>query len=344
MKEIQSLNFNEVLEEAKNKGFTRNTLINFYHKFFKENYNEEEIKGVKKDLLNFLKEHFSFPKLTEVYSYRDQEGNIKIGYKTKDNHIIETVILSRDEQTSICVSTQIGCKMGCIFCATGKIGFIRNLDTWEIVEQVRAAYIKYLKNKGLTHITIMGMGEPFDNFENMYKSFLIFSDQIIYGIAKSRITVATVGYLPGLKKISDKKDKPTLVISLHAPNQQKREKIMPIAKSYKIDEIIDFIKTYPMKKNKRISVQYLLLKGINDSIEDAEELSILLKGLPVKINFMRYNSIGIEGLSPVSEEKRDFFITYLRSKGFSCIRRRSAGEEIKGACGQLGFSLNQIRV
>ncbi|HOJ49609.1 MAG TPA: 23S rRNA (adenine(2503)-C(2))-methyltransferase RlmN [Spirochaetota bacterium] len=336
---IQSFNFNEVLTKIINKGFTRNKLINFYHKFYREYIEVNEIRNVDKDLINFLKSEYIFPVLREVYSNKDNEGNIKIGYQTDDNHIIETVVLTREKQTSICVSTQIGCKMGCVFCATGKLGFVRDLSTWEIVEQVRATYINYIKGRELTHITIMGMGEPFDNFESMYKAFLIFSDQLIYGIAKSKVTVASVGYLSGLKKLLDKKDKPTLVISLHASNQEKREKIMPISRKYTIEEIINFIRNYPIKKNKRISIQYLLLEGINDSVEDAEALSKLLEGLPVKVNFMRYNSIDVNGLKPVSEEKRDFFISYLRNKGFSCIRRRSAGEEIKGACGQLGYSL-----
>jgi 23S rRNA (adenine2503-C2)-methyltransferase len=157
-----------------------------------------------------------------------------------------------------------------------------------------------------------------------------------------KVSIASSGYLPGLEKLLQKKIQPTLVLSLHAPNQQIREKLLPISKKYPLEQLLDFIRRYPLKPHKRISIQYLLLDGFNDQEEHAEELGRLLKGLPVKINFMRFNEV--EGLSvkSSSEEKREYFISRLRDEyGFSTIRRRSVGGEIKAACGQLGYSSMQ---
>jgi 23S rRNA (adenine2503-C2)-methyltransferase len=341
---FQSIHPDRVLEAGFGKGFTKRRILNFYKLYYQKM--EEilpETYGINRNFVRWLRESYSFPTLKVVSSQKDSEGNVKIGYQTHDGYWIEAVILAREDETSICISTQVGCKMGCAFCATGKLGFTRNLETWEIVEQVRLAKVHFLQGRELTHITIMGMGEPFENFENMYDAFLTFTHPFTYMLGASKVTVASAGYLPGLRKLLEKQKKPSLVISLHAPNQEIREKLLPISKTYSMEEVLDFIRSYPLKKNKRISVQYLLLKGINDGPEHADELGKLLQGLPVKINFMRYNRVEGLGLEPVEEPVREYFIERLREYGFSCIRRRSAGEEISAACGQLGLERKRFQ-
>lgn len=327
------------LQLIDNYNMSRAKLLNFYKLYCKS---EDEVfthtKGVDANLVKILKEQYSFPTLKMIYSKSDEEGNIKIGFQTADNHLIETVLLRRESETSICISTQIGCKMNCAFCATGHLGYKRDLELWEMIEQVRLTVIHHLKkDQRLSHITIMGMGEPFENFENMYNAFLFFINTFSYSIAHHKVTIASAGYLPGLKKLLDKKIRPSLALSLHAPNQSLREKLMPISKAFPISELIEFIKSYPLRSNKLISIQYVFLQGVNDKKEHAQELAELLQGLPVRLNFLKYNPVDYLPFSPSSEEVRTYFINHLRSFKISCIRRKSAGESIKGACGQLGF-------
>jgi len=249
------------------------------------------------------------------------------------------LLQKKNGETSICISTQAGCKMACAFCATGKLGFFRNLETHEMVEQVRLTYLAFLKGRPLTHVTIMGMGEPMENLDAVYQAFRILIHPLVYMVGADKVTVASSGYLPGLKLLAQKFPRPSLSISLHASNQALREKLLPIAKAYPLPELIEFIKHYPLKKNKRLSIQYLLLKGVNDTPAHAEELTELLKGLPVKINFLRYNAVEGAGFEPASEDTRDYFIERLRNSGVSSVKRLSYGEEIKAACGQLGHEI-----
>lgn len=336
---LQAVFPEEVFKKAENQGFSKLRVQHFYRKFFYHSVSvTPETRGVNARMAEFFHTHYTFPTLKIVYYKNDSEGNAKIGYETQDGHRIEAVILKRYNQISLCISTQIGCKMSCAFCATGTQGYTRDLETWELVEQVRLAQIHYMTEKhAFTHITIMGMGEPMENFEAMYQAFLNLTHPLVYSIAYRKITVASCGFLPGLKKLAAKKLKPSLVLSLHAPNQALREKLLPISKIYPLDQLLAFIKAYPLKPNKRISVQYLLLKGINDQPEHAAELATLMKGMPVKINFMRYNIV--EGLpfEPVDEGVRSYFIDTLRQVGISSIVRHSAGGEINAACGQLGY-------
>ncbi|HCL55645.1 MAG TPA: 23S rRNA (adenine(2503)-C(2))-methyltransferase RlmN [Spirochaetia bacterium] len=330
----------EMLSLAQDNGFRRNQVFQFYKKFYKDSIQIDEIEGLSKELIGFLKTALDFPTLEIVYSKEDSEGNGKIGFKTNDGHIIESVILARDNETSICISTQVGCKMNCAFCATAQLGFTRNLEVWEMVEQVRLSYFHFLKGKKtLTHITIMGMGEPMENFDAVYRAFQIFIHPFIYMIAAKKVTIATSGYLPGMMKLLEKKVKPSLTISFHAPNQELREKLLPIAKKYPIEQIMDYIKNYPLKKNKRLSIQYLLLKDINDKPEHAIQLAQLFHGLPVKFNFLKYNTIEFLPFEPSDEKTREFFIDTMRESGLSSLKRKSFGGDIKAACGQLGYEL-----
>lgn len=337
---LASLLPEKVLETCMEKGFTKNQVFKFYRTYFRETRNFSDIQGISKDFLLFLKETYNFPQL-EVFSVRkDDENNGKIGFKTKDGHIIESVFLSRGKYTSVCISTQVGCKMNCSFCATAKLGFVRNLEPWEMLEQIRMSCFEFLPQKQeLTHVTIMGMGEPFENFESMYQAFLVMIHPFTYSIGVKKVTVATAGFLPGLKKLLGKELFPSVVFSIHAPTQEIREKLLPISKTYSLPELMNYIRSYPLKKNKRISIQYMLLKGVNDSKENAAELAALLKGLPVKINFLRYNEIPGSIYEPSEESVREYFIQKLRESGFTSLRRKSIGADIKAACGQLGMEL-----
>lgn len=329
-----------VLQDCAKAGFTKKQIFLFYRKYFRETPDFKKIQGLSQKLIQYMGNTYSFPQLEILAIKKDQEENGKIAFKTVDGHIIESVFLTRGDFHSICISTQVGCKMNCAFCATGKLGFVRNLEPWEMLEQIRLSSFEFIKSgKKLTHITIMGMGEPFENFDNMYQAFLIMIHPFSYSIAAKRVTVATSGYLPGLKKLLEKKILPSVTFSIHAPNQEIREKLLPISKKYSLDEILEYIRNYPLKKNKRISIQYMLLKGINDQPEHAEELANILKGLPVKINFLKYNEVTGSNLEASAEENREYFINRLRESRFTSIRRKSFGADIKAACGQLGNEL-----
>ncbi len=337
---FQSLLPHDIYLQAEQHGINRFKVLNFYKKYFQDKIEmNENCELVGKKVIQFMNKRYKFYTLQVVYHKKDGDGNVKIGFKTGDEHIIETVILSRGNENSICISTQIGCKMGCKFCATGHLGFVRNLESWEIIEQVRLGYLNFLKplGKRLTHITIMGMGEPLDNFENTYQAFLVLTNPYSYSVAYKKVALATSGYLPGMKKLAEKDKKPVLVISLHASNQKIREKLLPVSKFYSLKEILNFLKDYPLKKGKKHYLQYLLLKDVNDSVDYAEELALLLKEIPAKINFMRYNKVDSLPFEPAEETTRDYFIKYLKKSGFVTIKRRSVGGDIKAACGQLGL-------
>lgn len=322
------------------KGFTKNQGEIFTKYFYRQENFSLHIPKLSLVFKKYLQENFNFDSLTLKKSQIDLEGNGKIAFETHDGFIVESVLLQKKNNTnSICISTQAGCGVGCIFCATGKLGFKRNLQAYEIVEQVRQTYLTFLKGKPLTHITIMGMGEPLENLEAVYQAFLILTSPLTYMVGAKKITIASSGYLPGLNQLALKKPRPSLSISLHAPNQDLRQKLIPMAKNYPLPQLIHFIKNYPLKPNKKLSIQYLLLKDINDKEEHAFQLAHLLKDLPVKVNFLQYNLVQGLNLEPSLQAREEFFIQTLRNHKISALKRLSYGAEIKAACGQLGHEI-----
>jgi len=258
----------------------------------------------------------------------------KFLFELRDGERIEAVLMWEDDRTTICVSTQVGCPLGCTFCATGKMGFKRNLTPGEIVDQILA-----LKDHRPTHVVLMGMGEPLLNYENTIKALKIVNSELGLSFAGKRITLSTVGIPNMIKKLADLTWRIRLAISLNAPNDQKRSQLMPINKKYPLNTLLEAVKYYAKKKKLRLTFEYVLIKDFNDSEEDALELSKLVRGIPCKINLIPYNSVPDLPFEKPSEEKITAFRDYLYPRCPTVTLRKSKGEDIQAACGQLCTSI-----
>ena len=267
------------------------------------------------------------------------DGTIKFLFKLADNNIIEGVLMQYKYGNTLCVSTQVGCRMGCKFCASTLHGLVRNLTAGEILGQVIVAN-KFLGGKlgefrKITNIVLMGSGEPFDNYENVTKFLKLVTNQKTFNISERNISISTCGIVENIKKLADDGFKITLTISLHAPNDQKRRELMPIANKYSIKEIIDACKYYFKKTNRRVVFEYVLVANKNDGFEDAKQLSYLLKGFPTHVNVIPLNSVEERDLVGTTRQRAMEFVNLLTKLGQSATLRRTLGEDIDGACGQL---------
>ena len=301
----------------------------------------DEMSNLSKQLRYSLAEISEIAAITEetrVISPKD--SSVKALFLLSDGERIESVLLTDRNRLTGCISTQVGCRMGCKFCATGKIGFRRNLTAAEIVEQVnkleRIAKEDKRSSEGrLTNIVFMGMGEPLDNFDNVRNSLEILMDDNGYGYSHRRITVSTAGVAGKITKLFGLDTPVNLAVSLNASNQKTREQIMPVAAKYPLKELMDELTSLTVDRRKRIMLEYVLLEGINDSPRDAAELAKLAAKLPVKINLIRYNIGENRTFKPSSEQSALQFQKVLTDKTLSVFMRKSAGADIFGACGQL---------
>jgi 23S rRNA (adenine2503-C2)-methyltransferase len=249
-----------------------------------------------------------------------------------DGMNVESVWMEEGDRTTICVSTQVGCALGCAFCATAKMGWMRNLDAGEITEQV--LNIHRIRQNRATNLVFMGMGEPFLNYDNTLKAAKFLAHQKGLSIAARRITISTAGILPGIERFTDEGHAFRLAISLNAPHQDTRTRIMPVNKKYTLQKLTDAARRYAETARKPLTFEYVLLDGINDSPDDALRLLSVIKGIRCKINLIPYNTTGNEFRRP-SPEKIDTFYRTLRGGHRVVNLRWSKGEEVQAACGQL---------
>lgn len=257
--------------------------------------------------------------------------------KTRDNLLIEMVLMPYDKRVTLCISSQVGCKMGCTFCQTGKMGFKRDLSAGEILAQIHFANACLQQSKGekkVTNVVFMGMGEPLDNYEAVVKACRTMIDPKGMGLSKSRITISTSGLVPQIRRLSQ--DLPVrLAISLHAASGEKRSKMMPINRKYSLQELKKALLNYPAPPRYGITFEYILIEGVNDSIQDAKELVKYLHGLKAKVNLIPVNHFpGLE-MKPSVEEKIRAFQSYLSTRCIPAPIRYSRGQDISGGCGQL---------
>jgi 23S rRNA (adenine2503-C2)-methyltransferase len=268
----------------------------------------------------------------EKQSISKIDKTIKFLLKTNDNKLVESVSMIDKKRHTVCISSQIGCNVDCDFCATGKMGIDRNLNVGEIIEQL--IIVKKNTSVPITNIVFMGMGEPFLNYRNVIESCKIFSDYKAFNLGTKRITISTAGVLPQINLFIKEKHKYKLALSLNAPNDLIRDKIMPINKKWNISELISSLKKYNFFKTRVIMFEYVLLKGINDSIENAKELSKLLKNIQCKVNLIPFNQIS--GIYKRSDNKTiNNFADILNKHNIRVLIRWSKGEDIDAACGQL---------
>ncbi len=276
--------------------------------------------------------------LTPVKTQEATKGDtVKTLFACEDGKKIEAVLMRHeDERNTVCVSSQVGCPMACSFCATGTMGLTRNLSAQEIVEQV-IYFARWLKAKGerVTNVVLMGMGEPFHNFENVMKALRTLNDPDGFNLGARHMSVSTCGIVPGILKFADEDMQVNLAISLHSAIQDERSSIMPVNKAYPLSKLMDAVRTYMRKTNRRVMFEYLLLKGINDREEDAQALAALFDGdvRLVHVNVIKYHET--EAFQGTGKEQRLWFVERLRQLGVPATHRVTFGEDIDAACGQL---------
>ena len=289
--------------------------------------------NLSNDLRHKLGEYYTLGCYNIIKKQVSKDGTIKYLFDLLDGNAIETVRMEYKHGITICVSSQIGCKMGCKFCASTGIDFIRNLSSGEIVEQILA--VERDTNIRISNIVFMGIGEPLDNFENVIKSIEIINSPKGLEIGARHISISTSGIVPKIYELADKNIQCTLSISLHNPTNEGRSKIMPINNAYPIEELIKACKYYLNKTNRRVSFEYALAKNNNDNLEDANKLAKLLKGINCHVNLIPINKIENGNFVKSTNENIIKFRDYLNSRGITATIRRELGDDIDAACGQL---------
>jgi 23S rRNA (adenine2503-C2)-methyltransferase len=293
------------------------------------------MSNLSKDLRNTLKSlfYFGLPSVGETIASKD--GSLKFLLTTDDGQVIESVFMPDDGRSTVCLSTQVGCKMSCAFCVTGKIGFVRDLTASEIVGQLMAVR-PHMGEDRITNVVLMGMGEPLDNVDNVLKAIEIMEEPLGLKISHRRLTISTVGLLDRLKRVGPKKAQ--IAISLNAATGPVRTRLMPINRVYPLQDLVAYVKGLGHTGRMRITFEYVMLKQINDSLEDARMLADLLKGVRCKINLIPYNESPYGEFKTPDEDSVKQFQSYLVDRHFTAIVRDSRARDIGGGCGQLGMS------
>lgn len=259
----------------------------------------------------------------------------KFLFELSDESRIETVLMREEKRVTVCISTQVGCALNCIFCATGKSGFERNLSAGEIVDQIIAVRGHLKENEKITNIVIMGMGEPLLNYENVVKAIRIIQSELGLSLSARKITLSTAGIVPGIRQLADEGLKIKLALSLNAPDDELRRKLMPITGKYLLPDVLEALRYYAKRTDIRITFEYILIKGVNDSEEQALKLAKLVRGIPCKINLIPYNPIKGCPYEKPDQETMQAFRDILYPRAPAVTLRKSKGADIQAACGQL---------
>ena len=292
----------------------------------------DEMSDIKKDIISILKDNYSIDRL-KIVDVQEDSDVCKYLFELYDGEHIEAVLMRHDYGNSICVSSQVGCNMGCKFGESGRRKKVRNLEAYEMVLQI--LMIEKLLGERISHVVVMGIGEPFDNYDNLIKFFKIINHPKGLAIGARHITVSTCGIIPKILEFSDFPLQINLAISLHAPNNEIRDKIMPINKVYPIEELIPALKTYLEKTNRRLTFEYIMLDGINDSEECAKELANLVKDINCYINLIPYNETNNIEFKRTKTIQIMRFYDILKKSRVNVTIRREFGGNIDAACGQL---------
>jgi len=293
-------------------------------------------------LRNKLDRHFVFGTLNPEKELQSNDGlTKKILYRLHDKSAIETVLMGYADRNTICISSQVGCGMGCNFCATGNMGFIRNLSRGEIVEQVIKTAAELGQNgKSLTNVVFMGMGEPLNNYQPVIDAVQILNDPKGLGMGKRRFTISTVGLVPGIKRFTEENTQINLAISLHAADDVLRSSIVPINRKYPILELMAACRQYIQKTNRRITFEWALIDGVNDTADQARKLSQLVEGMLVHVNLIQLNPVAHYGGKPAKDDQARKFQKILTDAGIACTIRLRRGIDIQAGCGQLASESN----
>ncbi len=297
----------------------------------------EEMSNLSKKNRQIFNENFSINKITEDYQEKSDDGTIKIKFKLFDGNFVEGVLIPQNNRMTACISSQVGCSLSCKFCATGTMGRVRNLTAGEIYDQVVAIAnkSKEVYNLPLTNIVYMGMGEPLLNYKNVIRSIHYITSDEGLEMSYKRVTLSTSGIAKMIRRLADDNVKVNLALSLHAASEEIRNNIMPIGDHNSLIDIRDSLKYYFSKTKRKITYEYVLLNGINDSIKDADDLFKFTKHIPSKVNLIEYNQVDGLGYEKSSEKNTELFMNHLDSRRVNVGLRRSRGKDINAACGQL---------
>mgnify|MGYP004538436771 CR=1 FL=1 len=291
-----------------------------------------KMTNINKSLQEKLSNTFSL-EFIKIIKKQENELTSKYLFLLLDGNYIEAVLMRHDYGISVCVSSQVGCNMGCKFCESGRLKKVRDLEAYEIVEQI--ILIQNDIKERIDSVVIMGIGEPFDNYDNIMKFIRIINNPFGINIGARHITVSTSGLVPKIKKFMNEDLQVNLAISLHAPSDEIRNKIMPVNKAYSISELIDTLKEYIKKTNRRVTIEYVMLNSVNDSYEDAISLANLLRGMNVYVNLIPYNETSHIEFKKSSKDVIMKFYDTLKKNGINVTIRREFGSGIDAACGQL---------
>ena len=356
----------ETTEKTDLKSLNRQELTEFCEELGLQSYRSDQVfqwlyqKGVRsfdemtnlsKDLRAKLKDIASINRIEKVQQQQSADGTIKFLFEIPGDYKIESVLIpdfypdGTPNRLTVCVSSQVGCVFGCSFCATGKMGYFRNLTHGEIVDQVQfineVAEDEY--GKGITNIVYMGMGEPLHNYQSVVHSAAIICDELGLEMSPKRITVSTVGLTKQIKKLADERQPFNLAISLHAANDEKRDEIMPINSSMNLEELRDAVQYYYHQLRRPITYEYLLFDNFNDGPEDALELAEIAQWIPSKVNIIMYNDVAGVALKRAREDRLDTFMQVLTHQEVRATVRRSRGDDIDAGCGQLAVKEGQSK-
>ena len=333
MKSIYGLNLKDMEDyfiSIGSKKFHADQLFSWLYEKRIESY--DEVTNIKKELIEELKNNYSIERL-KIVDVQEDVDVCKYLFELEDNEHIEAVLMKHDYGNSICISSQVGCNMGCKFCESGRRKKVRNLEVHEMVLQI--LMIEKLLGERISHVVVMGIGEPFDNYDNLIKFFEIINNPKGLAIGARHITVSTCGLVPKVLEFSNFPLQINLAISLHAPNNELRDKIMPINKAYPLEKLIPAIKTYLERTNRRVTFEYILLKDVNDSDKCAEELAKLVRGINCYINLIPYNETNNIQFKRTNTIQIMRFYDILKKNSIRVTIRKEFGGKISAACGQL---------
>ncbi len=333
MKNIYDLTQRELEEYFALNGDKKFKAVQVYEWLYKKRISKfDEMRNVSKLTIEKLKQDFTIKRI-KIIDKREDTDVVKYLFNLDDNNKIEAVLMLHDYGNSLCISTQVGCNMGCHFCESGRLKKIRNLEAYEMVVQL--LQVEEDLNLRISHIVLMGIGEPFDNYNNVIKFLEIVNNNKGIDIGSRHITISTCGLVPKIKQFADYDKQVNLAISLHAPNNEIRNKIMEINKAYPLEKLIPAIKEYIDKTNRRVTFEYIMLKDINDTRECAKELSELLRGINCYVNLIPYNETSHIEFRKSSKDTILAFYDELKKNQINVTIRREFGSKVKAACGQL---------
>ena len=337
-KDIRTLSLDELItfiEEHGEKKFRAKQVMEWLWK--KSATSFEQMNNIGKGLQQLLTEHFEFSSARLADKQVSSDGTVKCAFKVDEDKVVEGVLIPTKSRMTACISSQVGCSLACKFCATGRLKMLRNLTAGEIYDQVA-----FLKNDAealykipLSNIVYMGMGEPLLNYANVLESIERITSHEGLGMAPKRITVSTAGIAKMIKKLGDDQVKFNLALSLHAANDIKRDKIMPINEHNSLEALKEALQYFYSKTKSRVTLEYIVFKGFNDEISDARELAEFCKSVPCKVNLIEYNPIEGGEFTNAAEDKINAFWQFLVDRNIIVNFRRSRGKDIDAACGQL---------